>query len=177
MIELVLKLIGLGWKKYTQDRFNIFDALIAILSLAELIISRFFDKAMISTIKLLLAMRALRLLKLGRYSQDMRKVLDLTMKSLVSIGSFSILLLIFIVVWGLLGMELFSYHAIMDEEGNLISSSKAMDMLESGEISMIDYPRENFNDIGQSLLTTFILINGEDWNHIMNQLINIFKVS
>ena len=46
-----------------------------------------------------------------------------------------------------------------------------------GEISMIDYPRENFNDIGQSLLTTFILINGEDWNHIMNQLINIFKVS
>jgi voltage-dependent calcium channel T type alpha-1G len=35
-LEMVLKLFGLGIKKYTQDGFNVFDAIIVLVSLVEL---------------------------------------------------------------------------------------------------------------------------------------------
>lgn len=39
MIELVIKLIGLGPRKYIKDRYNIFDAVITVLSLIEIFLS------------------------------------------------------------------------------------------------------------------------------------------
>ena len=36
LIEMILKLIGLGVKNYVLDRFNLFDGFIVIVSLIEL---------------------------------------------------------------------------------------------------------------------------------------------
>jgi hypothetical protein len=36
--EMIIKLIGLGFKEYARDSFNIFDALIAIISLIDFVI-------------------------------------------------------------------------------------------------------------------------------------------
>ena len=35
-VELILKLIGLGWREYSADGFNIFDAVVVIFALIEL---------------------------------------------------------------------------------------------------------------------------------------------
>ena len=32
---MILKLIGLGWSNYKQDKYNIFDAIIVIISLID----------------------------------------------------------------------------------------------------------------------------------------------
>lgn len=31
----------------------------------------------------------------------------------------------------------------------------------------MEWPRENFNNISNSLVTVFIVITGEDWNEVM----------
>ena len=49
-------------------------------------------------------------------------MLDLMFKSLKSISSFSLLMAMFIFIWGLMGMELFAYLAVTDEDGNLIDA-------------------------------------------------------
>ncbi len=38
-IEMIIKLIALGIKKYLRDSYNIFDALIILLSIADLILT------------------------------------------------------------------------------------------------------------------------------------------
>ena len=37
--EMVIKLIGLGFKAYAQDRFNLFDASIVVISTVENVLS------------------------------------------------------------------------------------------------------------------------------------------
>ena len=39
VVEMVIKLIGLGFKEYARDSFNIFDALVVVLSLVDIIVS------------------------------------------------------------------------------------------------------------------------------------------
>ena len=38
LLEMILKLIGLGFKLYAKDRFNIFDAFIVIMSVTDIIL-------------------------------------------------------------------------------------------------------------------------------------------
>ena len=42
-MELVIKLIGLGPKKYAQDSFNIFDAIIVLFSVLDWVLLRVAD--------------------------------------------------------------------------------------------------------------------------------------
>ena len=78
------------------------------------------------------------------------------------------MLLIF--VFALLGMELFAYRTVQDEEGNFIVPQKAFELLKEGKIKSIEHPRENFNDLFSALITVYILIVGEDWPAVMSIL-------
>ena len=48
-----------------------------------------------------------------------------------------------------------------------------MKRLEAGE--NLKFPRENFNDFWFSLISVYILINGEDWNQLMNTFVRSFN--
>ena len=54
------------------------------------------------------------MLKLARYNESMRQVIKQTMQSMKAIASFSALLLLFLFIWALMGMELFAYRAVED---------------------------------------------------------------
>ena len=120
------------------------------------------------------ALRAIRLLKLARYNAEMRHLVSQTLKSIYKISGFCVILLLFMFIWALLGMEFFAYKAVMDENGNFIEPLEVLDKLEAGEITKIVYPRQNFNNIWTSLSSVFILITGEEWNIFMNMLVRIF---
>ena len=42
-IEMVFKMLGLGFKNYWLDAWNVFDAIIVISSIADLIVSNAFE--------------------------------------------------------------------------------------------------------------------------------------
>ena len=42
VIEMVIKLFGLGFKDYSKDSFNLFDALIVVLSIVDMILTETF---------------------------------------------------------------------------------------------------------------------------------------
>ena len=123
-LELALKLLGLGFHRFFQDKFNVFDAMIVLISLIDVIISQIkVDESnlVFHVLTVLRACRTIRLLKLARYNAGMRQLLIQTKRSLQSIGGFSLMLLLFIFIWALLGMELFAYKAVTDEEGVFIN--------------------------------------------------------
>ena len=39
IVEMVIKLIGLGFREYSRDSFNIFDAVVVILSIVDIVIT------------------------------------------------------------------------------------------------------------------------------------------
>ena len=39
IVEMVIKLIGLGFREYARDSFNIFDAVVVILSIVDIVIT------------------------------------------------------------------------------------------------------------------------------------------
>jgi hypothetical protein len=74
--EMVIKLTGLGFKEYAKDSFNIFDAVVVILSLVEVVMehSGIGDSAG-GAFSALRAVRLLRVFKLARSWKTFRELL------------------------------------------------------------------------------------------------------
>ena len=172
---MLLKLIGLGPRSYIKDGMNIFDASLVVFSLVELILALALGNDDLQVLSVLKATRVIRMLKMTRYNEGMRQVLMQTYTGLKSIGGFTLIVLLFIFIWALLGMELFAYMFIMDEDLNPIKPEEAKEMFIEGLESDLVYPRENFNSFWNSVISVYILINGEDWNNLMNIQVRFYE--
>lgn len=64
--ELTIKIIGLGPKKYFKDGFNVFDALIILISSVDIIVNTVYNNSSSSTLSVLRGFRILRLLKIAK---------------------------------------------------------------------------------------------------------------
>ena len=155
--EMVIKLIGLGIKSYASDSFNLFDCAVVIISLIENIIDwlgiSFGGGGAISALR---AIRLLRVFKLARSWTSFRELLEKIVITLKDITNISVLMLLFMFIFTLVGSEMYAYKVMFNDE------DKTEVVKEDGV-----YPRENFNNLYQGLTTIFIVFIGEDWNSVM----------
>ena len=115
VVEMVIKLIGLGFKEYARDSFNIFDALIVVLSLIELTVTEISADSVSAGGGSLSAFRGVRLLrvfKLARSWTSFRRILSKIIVTVKDVSTFSVLLLMFMFIFTLLGMELFGHNVV-----------------------------------------------------------------
>ena len=119
-VEMVMKLIGLGFKNYIMDKFNIFDAIIVIVSLVDFSLTMSGTDQEGGIFSAFRAMRIIRVVKLARKWEQFRKVLVNIVASVKAISSFSLLLFIFMFILALLGMEMFAYSVAFDINGDKI---------------------------------------------------------
>ena len=169
---MILKLIGLGFENYRRDNYNVFDAVIVVISLVDWTISILQVDAG-SALQAFRAMRLLRMMKLSKSWKALSNILVTTGKSLRDISQFSILLFLFMYIFALLGMELFANIALEDENGDLVyGEDKVQALFKSGDY--YTFPRDNWNSVGYALTTVFILIIGEDWNWTMYQWVRAY---
>ena len=66
IFEMVLKMLGLGFKDYFEDFFNIFDCFIAMVALFDLVVSSAIPSINVDAVTTLRTFRLLRLFKLAR---------------------------------------------------------------------------------------------------------------
>jgi len=168
-VEMTMKMGGFGIKNYARDKFNLFDACVVVLSLVDWTISKSLSEQDIGAagdaLQAFRAMRLLRVIKLARLWKELQLILTKTLKSLRDISSFSILLILFMYIYALLGMELFANRIFVDTSGNLVKDPPAQFRVNG----MLDLspPRENFDDILAAMTTIFIIIVGDDWQNVM----------
>ena len=146
--EMILKIIAFGAKDYIRDKFNCFDALIVLFSIIDLFLING-----TSSFSALRAFRLFRILKIFRVG-NLRVLFDSITMTIGAIVNYIVLLILFIYIYALLGMQFFAGKLKFDEDGNLD--------LENGIIS-----RENFDNIGWAFLTIFKVLIGDNWNIIM----------
>jgi hypothetical protein len=114
---MVLKLAGLGFRGYCSDRFNVFDGVIVILSTIEVIL--FYSGVSGSggsAISAFRAFRLLRVLKLAKSWTSIRNLMNTAANCFRDVSYFSILLLICMFIYTLIGMELFAYRLQFDRD-------------------------------------------------------------
>ena len=149
--ELVLKLWALGPREYAKDRFNLFDAVITTLGFVQLMIESSMDLSALRSLKAGRVMRLMRLTRMARLGrmvkhfqrlQELVKVIGHSLASLVYIG---LLLILFMFIFAILGMQLFGGKFDFDDP----SSANSFD-------SFLD-----------ALITVFLILTIEEWNLVM----------
>ncbi|KAK0162142.1 hypothetical protein PV327_008504 [Microctonus hyperodae] len=145
-MEMMLKMYSLGFQGYFVSLFNRFDCFVVIGSISEMILTR--TKVMPGLgISVLRCVRLLRVFKVTKYWRSLSNLVASLLNSIQSIASLLLLLFLFIVIFALLGMQVFGGKFNFDD--------------------LQDKPRSNFDSFWQSLLTVFQILTGEDWNAVM----------
>jgi len=107
--EMAVKLIGLGHRLYIRDRMNIFDGVVVVFSIVE-IISNQISGGSGGSLSVLRTFRLMRVFKLARSWKQLNDIIRTIFKSLVHIAYLSLILLLFSFIFALLGMQLFGYQ-------------------------------------------------------------------
>uniref|UniRef100_A0A3Q3X1Y8 Voltage-dependent calcium channel alpha-1 subunit IQ domain-containing protein n=1 Tax=Mola mola TaxID=94237 RepID=A0A3Q3X1Y8_MOLML len=143
LAEMFLKMYGLGFRLYFHSSFNCFDCGVIVGSIFE-VVWGFFRPGISFGISVLRALRLLRIFKITKYWASLRNLVVSLMSSMKSIISLLFLLFLFIVVFALLGMQLFGGRFIFE-----------------------DYTPTNFDTFPAAIMTVFQILTGEDWNEVM----------
>jgi len=123
--EMVLKIVGLGLREYLADAFNRFDAVIVIGSIVEMaLLPPSFIKARDSSgggaLSALRSFRLFRLFKLARSWKSLHHLLATMVSTLDKLGNFALLLLLFIYIFALCGLQFFANRFRFGDDGKRI---------------------------------------------------------
>uniref|UniRef100_A0A6I8P6Y4 Voltage-dependent P/Q-type calcium channel subunit alpha-1A n=1 Tax=Ornithorhynchus anatinus TaxID=9258 RepID=A0A6I8P6Y4_ORNAN len=144
MSEMFIKMYGLGTRPYFHSSFNCFDCGVIIGSIFE-VIWAVVKPGTSFGISVLRALRLLRIFKVTKYWASLRNLVVSLLNSMKSIISLLFLLFLFIVVFALLGMQLFGGQFNFDD----------------------GTPPTNFDTFPAAIMTVFQILTGEDWNAVM----------
>lgn len=154
--ETGLKLLGLGFKGFSIDPYNIFDCIVVIASVTDITISSI--RATSGTKSVITTFRGFRLLRVFKLAKRWKR-LDLLLKTisrtLIDVSYFSILLFLFMFTFALLGMELFANRVKFNPLDN------SLDLSAKGLV-----PENNFNSVLNSFTTVFVVMTADAWSAI-----------
>ena len=91
----------------------------------------------------------------------MQIILGGMMTTVQEIGNFALLLLVLVFIYSLVGQQLFANRMRFD------ASSGVRLGLSDPEYANADVPRSNYDTMSLSMITTFQVLTGEDWNVVM----------
>uniref|UniRef100_A0A4W5M6B3 Calcium channel, voltage-dependent, L type, alpha 1D subunit, a n=1 Tax=Hucho hucho TaxID=62062 RepID=A0A4W5M6B3_9TELE len=143
--EMMTKMYSLGLQAYFVSLFNRFDCFVVCGGITETILV---ELAIMSPlgISVFRCVRLLRIFKVTRHWQSLSNLVASLLNSMKSIASLLLLLFLFIIIFSLLGMQVFGGKFNFDE-----TQTK----------------RSTFDNFPQALLTVFQILTGEDWNAVM----------
>ncbi|XP_056131493.1 voltage-dependent L-type calcium channel subunit alpha-1D [Lampris incognitus] len=144
-LEMLVKMYSLGLQAYFVSLFNRFDCFVVCGGIVETILV---ELAIMSPlgISVFRCVRLLRIFKVTRHWASLSNLVASLLNSMKSIASLLLLLFLFIIIFSLLGMQLFGGKFNFDE-----TMTK----------------RSTFDNFPQALLTVFQILTGEDWNTVM----------
>ncbi|XP_063603711.1 muscle calcium channel subunit alpha-1-like isoform X9 [Penaeus indicus] len=144
--EMLLKMYSLGFQGYFVSLFNRFDCFVVISSITEVVLTSTELMPPLG-VSVLRCVRLLRVFKVTKYWRSLSNLVASLLNSIQSIASLLLLLFLFIIIFALLGMQVFGGRFNFNP--------------------MEDKPRHNFDNFVQAMLTVFQILTGEDWNVVM----------
>jgi hypothetical protein len=153
IVELVIKLFGLGFKLYLKDFFNVFDAFVVSISIVELVINSLSGGGSNATsgfraVRIFRIFRVLRVTRLLRSMKFMKVIIEVLKSTAEQFMYIVLLMFLFVFIFTLLGTQLFG-----------------------GSFSFNVYPykpvRYNFDSFSNAFFTAFTVLTVENWNGVL----------
>ncbi|CAL8367257.1 unnamed protein product [Lota lota] len=144
-LEMSMKMYAFGLQIYFMALFNRFDCFVVCGGILEtlLVELEFIPPIGISVLR---CIRLLRIFKMTRHWAALSDLVNSLLNSMKAICSLLLLLFLFLIIFALLGMQLFGGKFNFDET---------------------QMKRSTFDSFPQALLTCFQILTGEDWNAVM----------
>ncbi|OMJ73663.1 hypothetical protein SteCoe_27598 [Stentor coeruleus] len=145
--ELIVKVIALGPRAYLRDFMNYFDVIVVTLSLVEIFLISGGTSAISAfrAIRIFRIFRVLKVVRLFRYLKSLESIIKLIGNSITSFGYLFLLLLLFQLIFTLLGMQIY---------GGTFNFPEGL-------------PRGNFDTFHWAFVTTFQVLSTENWNDVL----------
>ena len=150
--ELVAKLFALGISKYFGDSLNYLDFAVVMFSLMEIVflngqgaLSAFRSLRIFRAVRMIRTLRVLRVARLLRSLRSMQMIIEVIGKTISSFAYIGLLLIIFIFIYSLFGMQLFG-----------------------GQFNFSDgKPRQNFDSFNDAFMSMFQVLTMENWQSLL----------
>ena len=113
IIEMTLKLLARGPKKYTAEKMNLLDGAVVILSIVEIIMEAIGGGSgagslqAFRTVRVFRTFRVLRVTRILRALKSMKQVINVMSRTIVDFILIIILMFVFIFIYTLLGRQIF----------------------------------------------------------------------
>lgn len=177
--------------RYADDRFNVFDAAIVVVSLIELVVT---PPALLGgtssdtggALSALRTFRLLRVFKLAKNWTSLRLLLSTILRTLIHVGNFVLLLLLFMYIFALIGMQVSRVVAAVRHSVCVGSTHRALcslqlfanrfrfDPVTNEALTVLDpgyqdapVPRAHFDNLLRAFVTIFQVLTAENWNNVM----------
>uniref|UniRef100_A0A7N5ZTN6 Voltage-dependent L-type calcium channel subunit alpha n=1 Tax=Anabas testudineus TaxID=64144 RepID=A0A7N5ZTN6_ANATE len=144
-LEMLMKMYAFGLQIYFMALFNRFDCFVVCGGILETLLVEM-DVVPPIGISVLRCIRLLRIFKMTRHWAALSDLVNSLLNSMKAICSLLLLLFLFLIIFALLGMQLFGGKFNFDET---------------------QMKRSTFDSFPQALLTCFQILTGEDWNAVM----------
>nr|XP_017214024.2 voltage-dependent T-type calcium channel subunit alpha-1G isoform X6 [Danio rerio] len=143
VLEMLLKLLVYGPFGYIKNPYNIFDGIIVVISVWEIVGQQGGGLSVLRTFRLM------RVLKLVRFMPALQRQLVVLMKTMDNVATFCMLLMLFIFIFSILGMHLFGCKFGSERDGDTLPD------------------RKNFDSLLWAIVTVFQILTQEDWNKVL----------
>ena len=181
-VEMSLKVIAngcmFGAGSYFKDGWNVLDGILVIISLVNILMECFVSgdsPKIFGVIRVLRLLRALRPLRVINRAPGVKLVVMTLISSLKPIGNIVLICCTFFIIFGILGVQLFKgmmYHCVGPDISNITTRA---DCLVNKNNRWVNH-RYNFDNLGQALMSLFVLSSKDGWVSIMYQGIDAVGV-
>ncbi|MEE6515745.1 hypothetical protein FKM82_024782 [Ascaphus truei] len=171
LAEMTVKVVALslcfGGKAYLRSSWNILDGMLVLISVIDVLVSMVSDSGtkILGMLRVLRLLRTLRPLRVISRAQGLKLVVETLMSSLKPIGNIVVICCAFFIIFGILGVQLFKgkfFYCLGEDTRNITNKSDCLE-------AKYKWARHkyNFDNLGQALMSLFVLASKDGWVDIM----------
>jgi len=158
LVEMVVLMCAHGFVKHIRSPSNVFDALIVLASLAEIVFDFTSPGRSTSAVSCLRSFRIFRLYRLVRKNAELRNLLKHMLSTFKQMIYFWFLLILYVYIFALIAMELFANKLHFDPiTGALITYGQP-------GYAHAFVPQLNFDTFGLACISVFAILTLENWD-------------
>ncbi|KAA0725121.1 Voltage-dependent T-type calcium channel subunit alpha-1G [Triplophysa tibetana] len=159
--EMTVKVVALGWclgkKTYLKSSWNILDGMLVMISVIDILVSLISNSGtkILGMLRVLRLLRTLRPLRVISRAPGLKLVVETLMSSLKPIGNIVVICCAFFIIFGILGVQ-------GEDIRNITNKSDCF----QANYKWVRH-KYNFDNLGQALMSLFVLASKDGWVDIM----------
>ncbi|PAA93724.1 hypothetical protein BOX15_Mlig031959g1 [Macrostomum lignano] len=182
-IEMVLKQIALGLKRYFSQFWTFLDFFIVTISIADVMSDAVVGNGSnLGALRVLRALRAFRPLRTISRWEGMKIVVNCLMKAIPSIGNVLLVCMVFWLIFSITGIQFFKgkFYKCVDSDGNRLPAELVPDKKTCLNNTELGYQWRNslihFDNAMMSLVALFQVATFEGWMEVMRDAIDMTDI-